>query len=244
MRTTRGFTLLELIVAMGIMVLVAATLTSTITSAFSLKRSAENAVDATRDTEIVGDVFVSELANALQPSPYSVDLTVSTTSTIAADAEIPWYLAGPFQGDQNVVRFYTSGTESRGDIQGDVRYIEFGLTAQKDGTNALVRRQRMNLLMLPEELPDEGIVEEILVQSVDSLEFQYHDGTGWQPSWDTATNENRLPYAVSMTLTLTPLRPDGPPRIIKRSASVILGPASNAAADVAAEAALNAEGGG
>jgi prepilin-type N-terminal cleavage/methylation domain-containing protein len=244
MTRARGFTLLELIVAMGIMVLVATTLVSTITSAFSLKRSAENAVEATRDTEKVGDEFVEEIANALQPSPYSVDLASSTTTTIAADAEIPWYLAGPFTGDSATMGFYTSGTEPRGTIHGDVRYVEFGLSPQRDGSQALVRRQRLNLLVLPEEQENNGLVEEILIQHVEAVEFQYHDGTAWQASWDTTTNENRLPYAVSMQLLLSPQRQGVPGRIIKRSASVFAGVASNAAADAAADAAATATGGG
>jgi prepilin-type N-terminal cleavage/methylation domain-containing protein len=241
MSTRRGFTLLELIVAMGIMVLVATTLVATITSAFTLKRSAENAVEATRGTEVVGDIFVSEVANALQPSAYSVDTTVSvntaTAAGITADTEIPWYLNGPFTGEANVVSFYTSGTEARGAIQGDVRYIEFGLSQQKDGNNALVRRQRVNLLSLPEEQQENGLVEEVLIQNVEAVEFQYYDGSAWQPTWDTTTNENRLPYAVSMEIRIAPKTEGGPSQTMRRVAAIIGATASNAAADAAADAA-------
>jgi prepilin-type N-terminal cleavage/methylation domain-containing protein len=248
MRTRRGFTLLELIVAMGIMVLVATTLVTTITSAFTLKKSAENAVDATRGNEVVGDIFATEVANALQPSAYSVDTMTSVATAaaagITADTAIPWYCNGPFMGDSNQVTFYTSGTEPRGTVQGDVRYVEFGLAQQKDGTNALVRRQRVNLLALPEEQPENtGLVEEVLIQHVESVEFQYFDGSAWQATWDTTTNENRLPYAVSMQLQLSPRTEGGPVQVLRRVATVIGATASNAAADAAADAAAGTTGG-
>ena len=50
------------------------------------------------------------------------------------------YLFGPFKGDNISMSFYTTGPEPKAAIQGDVRYVEFGLTTLTDNTMALVRR--------------------------------------------------------------------------------------------------------
>ncbi len=129
------------------------------------------------------------------------------------------YLFGPFKGDNISMSFYTTGPEPKAAIQGDVRYVEYALEQQLDGRMALVRRVDTNLLAqdTSTQLP-----QEILAAGVTAVNFQYYDGTGWRNAWDstgTDTN-NTLPAAVKMTLTLEPVRPDGPPRELTRFATV------------------------
>ena len=36
------------------------------------------------------------------------------------------------------------------------------------------------------------------------MEFQYYDGTEWQDTWDSTTNENQTPKAISVHLEFMP----------------------------------------
>ncbi len=216
MKKFRGFTLLEVLLAMMIVVILTATMSSTISAAFKLKNSAERAVESTRDTQIVGSIFVQDLGAVVMPSPissYIYDPTVagppaeassSTGATGAAAAAsttyaaaltaagststTSFYLAGPFEGQSNLVQFFTSVRDPKDPTQLDIRYEEFGLSQQTGGTMALVRRTNTNLLSDAVAVNNDlqsGLTEEPLVLNVLSVEFQYFDGSNWTNTWDS-----------------------------------------------------------
>jgi len=245
----RGFTLFEILIAMGIVAILLGTIATTISVAFRQKRAAEEAVDAVRDTQTVGDIFVADVACAVPPNAQSAGeesivyqvaatqiaaeeaLTDPNAADVVASGGInglnngagigvgTYYLFGPFIGDGMSMSFYTTGPESKAAIQGDVRYVEYGLDQQPDGRQALVRREDTNLLS---EDVGTNMPQEILVTGVTSVAFEYYDGTNWQGTWDSTdtTINNTLPMAVKMVLELEPARSSGPARQITRVATI------------------------
>jgi prepilin-type N-terminal cleavage/methylation domain-containing protein len=202
----RGFTLLELIIAVGIMAIVAATLAATMSTTFKLKDAAERAVLSTRDTESISEIFVSELKNATPPNANAAQDPNLASNSVSLEV-VPNFLCGGFYGEAQYISFYTTGPDPKAEVQGDVRYVEFAV----DGNN-LVHRQRTNLL--EDQATDPAADQEVLVEDLVDLQFSYYDGTDWYDQWDSSTNGNVLPYAVELQLTLKPLNPGGPERVL------------------------------
>ncbi len=232
----RGFTLFEIIVAIAIVVMLMGTMAETLKTAFQHKASAEYAIANVRDIQTVGDIFVQELACAVPPNPLSGAANSLTINATTAPSNGTYsgginnmndngtgtgglYLFGPFLGDSISLSFFTTGSEPKADVQAGVRYIEFRLSQQSNGDLALVRCVDTNLLA---DIPAIVLPEEVLVTGVKAVQFQYFNSIGWLDAWDSTgvDNNNTLPIAVKMILTLAPLRDGAPDRVITRVATV------------------------
>jgi type II secretory pathway pseudopilin PulG len=227
-RQHSGFTLFEVILALSIVIILTATLAEVLSISFKLKRSAENAIAATRDTQAIGDIFVADIANIVTPDPtftYDGMNATDATATIATGVQttVPSHLNGPFYGDDAEVYFYTAQNDPKSPLQSGVEYVEYGLTPQDDGTQALVRRVNLNLLS-DESLQDprSTLTEEVILPKVQSVVFSYFDGTNWQDTWDSTTMSPALPFAVKMLVTFDPALPGDEPRTISRSATIVV----------------------
>jgi general secretion pathway protein J len=184
----RGFTLLELLVAMTIMSIIGLSLYTSLNLAFRVRDSAEAAVEEARALEVAISFLKEELMSAMTPSGV---------------------LAGAFEGedetgsdgnDADTLSFYSSdNVPGEGELACDVRKVEIGV-AERDGSNEkmIVRGVTTNLLS-PKTLDPE---EEILCGNIEALNFRYYDGSDWQDDWDSGDNDNTLPGAVEITVTL------------------------------------------
>jgi prepilin-type N-terminal cleavage/methylation domain-containing protein len=202
-RRNRGFTLLELLLAMLISVTIAGSLAASLYIAFRARASAEQAVGTTRAIDVAGDLLTRDISNALPPNGI---------------------LAGLFDGGIDYVDFYCTGPESKTQVQGDCKLVEYALTTDTaDGVRlqqpALVRRVTTNLLS-PVQLDP---VEETTCRNVDTLAFSYFDGTNWTDTWDSTQHNNTLPVAIQFTLILLPARPDADPIQMVRTISLACG---------------------
>ena len=82
---------------------------------------------------------------------------------------------------------------------------EIGLSTSAVGTDAADRAG----LFLREQTPSDGDptqggLESVLSPDVDTISFEFYDGTDWQTSWDTTTmSVRRIPSAVRVTYKFT-----------------------------------------
>jgi general secretion pathway protein J len=190
----RGFTLLELLVAMTIMSIIGLSLYTSLNLAFRVRDSAEAAVEEARALELAISFIKEELMSAMPPSGV---------------------LAGAFEGedetgsdgsDADSLSFFSSdNVPGEDDLACDVREVEIGVT-ERDGSDekVLVRGITTNLLS-PKTLDPE---EEILCGNIAALNFRYYDGSDWQDDWDSGDNDNTLPEAVEITVTLAAVDSD------------------------------------
>lgn len=185
----RAFTLLELILALAITVIIAATLVTALHTAYRAWGSAQRAMVAARTTGIITQIIGRDLENALQPNGI---------------------LASDFVGSTESLSFYTTTPEPAAAVPGDIKRVEYGLVAGNDGRDELVRRLNTNLLQTIETDP----VDEPLCRGVTLLEITYFDGETWTESWDSTAQDNLLPLAVRVSFEIartsnaTPLRCD------------------------------------
>src|SRR5205814_1834781 len=188
---SRGFTLLELMLAMALMAIVSISLYASMHVAWRAKRSAEAAVQPVRSGAIAADLVCHDLESV--PPPTGI-------------------LAGPFLGTQqsgtfpgselDVLDFYTIGEDATPAqqtqlLQEGMRHVELAVRTDVDPP-VLVRRITKNLLALTQEDPE----EEVLCRGVRSLTIRYFDGSNWAEDWDSTQENNVLPQAVELTLEL------------------------------------------
>lgn len=183
-----GFTLLEVLVAMTLMAVIAMSLYSSMYVAMRSKDSIEKAVGPYRYLNPAFDFLQKDLACALAPGDV---------------------MAGEFQGvdssaagldGADMLLFFTSNyIPGEEEIACDIAQTEY-FVEQRDGWEdpVLVRRRTTNLLS-PKTLEGKS---EVICRGVRSFNLQYYDGYEWLDTWDSTTQDNMLPAAVSIRLTL------------------------------------------
>jgi len=219
----RGFTLLELLVAITLVTIVTISLFSSLQIAFRAKATAEAAVEPSRTAELTVELLRADLEGALPANGI---------------------LAGGFIGtdnqddrglDSDQLDFYTNAeAPDHGQAMGDAKHVQLLVVSEADlmpqnqpgntmpgrlppigpvGPTAsatggmryyLVRRVWTNLLSQVDSDPD----EEILCRGVQSFNLRYFDGTDWQDSWDSTQLGNIIPNAVQLYMEIE--RPNPP----------------------------------
>lgn len=187
-RTTRAFTLLEMLVATALIAIIACSLYASLGIAFRARRSALGAVAPVRKADLAVDMLGEDLRCAVVPKGV---------------------LAGPFVGedgqdvagsDSDSLVFYstTSSPEPAVGV-GDIKKVELGCEAAADGkTQVLVRLVTTNLLAPKTPEP----VREVLCRGVLAFNLRYFNGSEWLDNWDSTTEDNTLPCAIEVTLQL------------------------------------------
>ena len=184
----QGFTLLELLIAMTMMTIIAASLYTSMSIGFKARESAERVVEKGRAAEIAIELIKGMLISALVPNGI---------------------LAGTFDGEDgegdngypaDTLTFYTSDYNPKEDeLAGDIEKVELKMSVREDTNERVIVRKVTNNLLSPTTIdPD----EEILCGNVRSMNLQYYDGSDWLDEWVSTENDNALPKAVKITIVL------------------------------------------
>jgi prepilin-type N-terminal cleavage/methylation domain-containing protein len=181
-RTARGFTFLELVIAMSMAAMLALTLYVSMNVAFRARNTVETQTQAPRRAAIALDLISSDLQASLRPSSR---------------------MATPFVGESgmgagNTLTFTTTAKS------GLSRLVRIGTSAQPGsgatpGTTSLVRAEEggaLSSVLTPSNN------EAVLVRGVRNLTFRYYDGVSWVDTWDSTAYEDKLPPAVEITIEL------------------------------------------
>ena len=179
----RGFTLLEVLVAIALTMVITAALYGSLYIGVRASRNATAAIQPARTAALTLELLRQDFDAALQPKGV---------------------FAGPFQGNDgsssgpasDALTFYTASNLPRdGEVGGDLRKVELYLnTPPNDTAPALYRRLTANLLASQQPV----VHEQVLCRRVKALNLNYYDGTQWQPAWDSTANNNVLPAAVQV----------------------------------------------
>ncbi|MFT3787655.1 MAG: type II secretion system protein GspJ [Tepidisphaeraceae bacterium] len=200
MRRRRGFTLLELTLALTIAASIGLVVYQAMYTAFRARTSAAAQVGPMREAAVVMDLIEQDFASLVTPG--------SSTSGI-------FTLHGPFVGyplsagtaEADSVSFCAlahedaAGTSSGTTFDG-VQRVELSLRNDSNGRLTLMRRVQRDLLA--DVQPDP--TEDLLTRSAKSFIVRYYDGYGWLDSWDSTLQEDRLPIAISVTIEFQPQR--------------------------------------
>jgi type II secretion system protein J len=191
-----AFTLLEVLLAVGIFAIVLFAMNTVFFSALRLERATNRAVDERLPLNQALAVVRRDLQGAVPPN---------TNSTLLPRHFVASASGGGFGAAQSgSLEFYTTtGALNDAEPWGDLQRIRFELvdpverSASSTGRE-LVRRVLRNVLATSTEEE----VEELLASDVESLEFQCYDGSDWTSVWDTEAGDVGLPQAVRVRVHL------------------------------------------
>jgi type II secretion system protein J len=187
-RSPSGFTLLELLIAMSIMVMLTASLYAAMSAAFRGRRTAEEALEPARRAGAALAMIEDDLESACAPVGILAGEFLEVDGR--GDSGQP--------ADSMLFHAVTDEPAARTPPAPIVR-IEYALaTDAESGDLVLVRRTTTNLLSPETPTP----VEEVLCRHVRSFDLSCYDGLDWQAAWDSTTLGNVLPLAVTITLVI------------------------------------------
>jgi len=204
-RSSSAFTLLEMLIAMALMSMLAASLYASLHAGFRARGAAVAAIEPVRRAELAIELLRQDIESALPPTGI---------------------LAGEFLGvdgkddsgrDSDALLLHSSAHNPGPDeTASEVRRVEFAAAVSAGGPEpVLVRRISTNLLA-PETVEP---WEEVLCRGVLAFNLRYFDGSAWLDGWDSGVLGNVLPLAVEVTLEVDrPKReraPDGGYRVCR-----------------------------
>ncbi len=208
-----GFTLLELLASMSLMVVAAACLYSSLSTAFKTKQIAERNLNPLENAQAAMELMMQDLRGAAEPNGTLTGDFVGTDdrrgTNIDFDSLVFYSTNHQIGDDEDRI---TCGI---GKIELLLEEPQLNVAAQKlqtVKTYNLVRRVTDNLLTEDED-DDAESFDEILCRHVRSLNFRYYDGESWQDEWDSSESYDIVPLAVEVTLELEPRSEDLPQHV-------------------------------
>lgn len=185
-KSTRGFTLIEVLVSMTLMAMVAAVVLSALRSGLAIWDKGTNHVDALRRSRVVLDVLNDQIRGAL-PLTYSIKIgerVIAPPAFEGGPTELRLVSRTSFKdGPDNIPRWV------------DVRWSSGKLTVEE-------RR-----ILPPDNTPDSAVLWQDTVLSGQSCSFDFlpyaqpNRPATWLPEWRYPANPN-LPRAVRLICTM------------------------------------------
>jgi len=192
---TRGFTLIEVLLAVGIFAIVLFAMNTVFFTALKLERATTRSVDERLPLNQALAILRRDLQGAVPP--------MTNSYLLPRDFRTGGGAGGSGAGQSGSLEFYTTTGVIRDDAPwGELQKVRYELVPATDQANAsgqeLVRIVTRNILAntTAEE------IEQFLVGNIASVEFQCYNGSDWRTTWDTAAGDVGLPLAVRVRVQL------------------------------------------
>ena len=196
-KNPRAFTLVEMILAVGISAIVIISVTATFFSALRVREATVNAVDEAAPLDQAFTLIRRDLECAVTPNP-------NATTSLSGDFKTGIVTSVGVADTVNAEIYTATGALHENDPWADIQRVTYGLKnpASPSGPGKdLIRTVTRNLLS--STTPE--IQEQWLLGGVESLQFLCYDGAQWQNQWDTTSvssvNTN-LPSAVRVIIQI------------------------------------------
>jgi general secretion pathway protein J len=195
-----GFTLIEILLAVGIFAIVLFAMNTVFFSALRLERATNRVVDERQPLNQAFATLRRDLLNAVQPLTNS---TLVPRNFISGGRG-----SGLGSAQAGSLEFYTTtGLISDDAPWGDVQKVRYELVAPANPATSqgqeLVRVVTRNILATTTADED----EQFLMGDVASVEFLCYNGTDWRSTWDTSATDPGLPLAVRVRVQLATENP-------------------------------------
>lgn len=195
----RGFTLLELLLAVAVAAVVLAAVNAVFYAALRLQRTTSRAVEASLPRQRAFAIIRHDLAHLVVPGGtlFGALQSTPTSSTNSTSALLPGQL---YEGQVSPDFCTASGRIDSASPWAEVEKVAYVLATPatpdalgRDLTRVVTRN------LLPTTQP-EAPEQSLLLSGVETVTFYYHDGTAWRDTWDSTTEETILPRAIKLQI--------------------------------------------
>ena len=192
----KGFTLIEMLLAVAICAIVLLAINGVFATALHLRDKTSDAVEEALPVNRALAILYRDLKGVVGPGGY-----------LAGDFRCGVQAVGATMGLSGEagsagLDFYTAtGVITDKAPWGDLQEVFYQLKAPSDRNQEgmdLVRCINRNLLATTTQTPD----IQWLLGHVQTLEFNCYDGAQWRDTWDTSTSDTNLPVAVRVRIHL------------------------------------------
>lgn len=200
-RRAQGFTLLELLLAVLVFAIVLGAIHLVFFSAFKLRNKTAEAIERSLPLQQTLAIIKRDLANLVPPDG-TLSGALQSTPTLPTGSGMTASL-----NRQSGPQFYTAvGIVDDNTPWGEVERVSYFLAPPTNNTPGLdlYRSVARNLLPMLQDQTD----DQYLMSGVESIAFQFHDGTAWRDTWDSTQVDsmtgltNNLPCAIKLELQL------------------------------------------
>lgn len=193
----RAFTLIEMILAIGIAAIVLITVNTVLFASLRLRDETLNMVDAAAPVEQTVAFLRRDLQCVMVP-------TNSSGGVLSGDFKVG-NVSSPGVNDPVAIEMFTAdGALSPSAPWGDVQRVTYELKMPADSSalgKNLVRSVVRNLLT--QNTPD--VEDQLMLTGVKDITFSCFDGSQWQDTWDTTgltSTYTNLPIAVRVQIQM------------------------------------------
>ena len=197
----RGFTLLELLLAVLVFSIVLGAIHVVFFSAFKLRNKTADAIERSLPVQQTLAIIKRDLANLVPPGG-TLSGALQSTPTLSAGGGTSGSM-----NHQSGPQFYTAvGIVDDHGPWSEIERVSFILAPATNNTSGmdLYRSVARNLLPLLQDQTE----DQFLMSGVESIAFQFYDGNAWKDTWDSTQADtttgltNNLPRAIKMDLQL------------------------------------------
>ena len=191
----RAFTLVEMMLAIGIAAIVLVAINAVFFSALHLREVTQAAVDESTPVTQALTVLRRDLQCAVPPEPNGVltgDFKVGTVTSIGMSLPVA------------VEMFTATGVLHDNEPWGDIQRVTYELKDPADHATPgkdLIRSVTRNLLSTAAL----DVEDQWLMSGIESIKFSCFDGTQWNDAWDTTDTTSlntNLPVAVRVLIQM------------------------------------------
>jgi len=190
-RRVRGFTLIEMVLAVGVMAIVLVVINAAFFTALRLRERTADVVDEAQPVQQAVTFLRRDLLCAVSPvGILSGDFKVGNVSE-------------PNMNQNAAIELYTAtgalrDSEPWGDVQKVTYELKEPAVRTTSGGKDLFRSVTRNLLnTVTPESDDQWVMG-----GVQDITFECYDGTQWISTWDTTLSNTNLPVAVRVRVQL------------------------------------------
>jgi len=242
-----AFTLLELMVAAMMFAIVMATLATVFFGAVRLRKTNEGAFYKTHEIRQSFSYLKRDLRSITVPGTNLLDGVSVTGDTTTNGVTLSGVMKTGTEGTgsgtgSGVFSFYTASGMRISDkpwseIQRIIYYVRS--PADRSSTNGLELVRGVTRNLLPGI--NEDYYEQVLMNGVEQLLFEFWDGSSWLDNWDSTTQETLVPKLIRASIVMQPNDDGTEGRLLQMSIPVLVEQRTNT---VVAATTTTATGGG